>query len=200
MNKFLISVALISLIGFWSCSSEDSSKPVEHKNTNNETKLGLIDSDVQKNADDLASMPTYSESAPGTSQRVDRSFENAPPMIPHSTVGLVPIKMNNNACLTCHMPDVAVTMKSTALPASHFTNYRPDVHLNDGTIDVEKSKEVTQIDLKGKLNMARFNCTQCHVTQANVDLAVENTFKAVYRKSDLNSKSNLSDNIAEGVK
>ncbi|OYT11461.1 MAG: nitrate reductase [Bacteroidetes bacterium 4572_112] len=198
MNKLLISVALISLIGFWSCSSEDNS--AEQKNTNNETKLGLIDSDVQKNADDLAGMPTYSESAPGTSQRVDRAFENAPPMIPHSTEGLVPIKMNNNACLTCHMPDVAVTMKSTAIPASHFTNYRPDVHLNDGTIDIAKTKVVTQKDLDGKLNMARFNCTQCHVTQANVDLAIENTFKAVYRKSDLNSKSNLSDNIAEGVK
>ena len=196
MNKFLISVSLISILGFWSCSSDVS----EIETINNDTKLGLIDSDVKKNADDLTSMPTYTDNAPGLSERVERAFENAPPMIPHSVEGLVPITMSVNTCTTCHLPDIAVTMESTAMPESHFTNYRPEVHLNDGTYDVATNKNVTQESLQGKLNMARYNCTQCHVTQANVDLAVENTFRAVYRKSDLSAKSNLSDNITEGVK
>jgi len=197
MNKFLISVSLISILGFWSCSSGDT---VVEQSINNDTKLGLIDSDVQKNTDDLSGMPTYSKNAPGTSNRVERAFENAPPMIPHSVEGLVPITKSLNTCTSCHLPDVAVAMKSTAMPESHFTNYRPDVKLNDGTYDIATNKDVTQKSLQGKLNMARYNCTQCHVTQANVDLAIENTFKAVYRESDLNSKSNLSDNITEGVK
>ncbi|MCK5847495.1 MAG: nitrate reductase cytochrome c-type subunit [Bacteroidales bacterium] len=197
MNKYLISVALIALFGVWSCSSDDT-EIVE--NTNNETKLGLIDSDVQKNNDDLAGMPTYSDSVPGTSLRVERAFENAPPMIPHSVEGLVPITMTINTCTSCHLPEVAIAMESTAMPESHFTNYRPEVKLGDGTYDIATNKDVTQQSLQGKLNMARYNCTQCHVTQANVDLAIENTFKAVYRKSDLNNKSNLSDNITEGVR
>ncbi len=200
MNKLLISVALVIVAGLWSCSSDSSTEKTEVVKINNDTKLGLIDSDVQKNTDDLSGMPTYSDKAPGTSERMERSFENAPPMIPHSVEGLVPITKKLNTCTSCHLPDVAVAMKSTAMPVTHFTNYRPEVKLNDGTIDIAASKEVTQQSLDGKLSMARYNCTQCHVTQAKVDLAIENTFKAVYRKTDLSSKSDLSGNIAEGVR
>ena len=202
MNKLFISVVLIAFIGFWSCSSGGNQEEVKAiMPANNDTELGLINADVHDDkSDNLDSMPTYTTAAPGTSQRMDRSFENAPPMIPHSTVGLVPIKKDMNACTTCHMPAVAVAMKSTAMPASHFMDYRPEVVLNDGKINIEKSKIVTKIDLKGKLSNTRFNCTQCHVTQANVDVAIQNTFETVYRDNGLKNSSNLVDNISEGVK
>ena len=202
MNKLFISVVLIAFIGLWSCSSGGNQEEVKAiDEANNDTELGLINADVHDDkSDNLDSMPTYTTAAPGTSQRMERSFENAPPMIPHSTLGLVPIKKDMNACITCHMPEVSVAMKSTAIPVSHFTNYRPEVVLNDGKINVEKSKVVTKIDLKGKLSHTRFNCTQCHVTQANVDVLIQNTFESVYRDNGLKNTSNLVDNISEGVK
>lgn len=204
MNKLFISVVLIAFIGLWSCSSggnQEEVKAIDQVQANNDAQLGLIDADVHNDqTDNLEAMPTYTTAAPGTSQRMERSFENAPPMIPHSTVGLVPITKDMNACTTCHMPAVSVAMKSTAMPASHFTDYRPEVVLNDGEIDIEKSKVVTKVDLDGKLSMTRFNCTQCHVTQANVDVVIQNNFEKVYRDNDLKNSSNLVDNISEGVK
>lgn len=204
MNKLFISIVLIAFIGLWSCSSggnQEEVKAIDETPANNDTELGLINADVHNDqSDNLDAMPTYTSAAPGTSQRMERSFENAPPMIPHSTVGLVPIKKDMNACVTCHMPAVSVAMKSTAIPASHFTDYRPEVVLNDGKIDIEKSKLITKEDLGGKLSYTRFNCTQCHVTQADVDVAIQNTFETVYRDNDLKNTSNLVDNIGEGVK
>jgi cytochrome c-type protein NapB len=198
MNKLISLIVLLSLVVIYACSSGDA-KDVD--NVNNEHDLGLVSSDVNHEMKDLlGEMPTYSSSAPGTSQRMERAFENAPPMIPHSTEGLVPITIKMNMCTTCHLPEVAVAMKSTPIPLSHMTKYRPDVVLNDGTINIEKNSEVTQKDLGGKLDLSRFNCTQCHVPQANIDVAVQNNFETVFRDNNLRSNSNLNDNIKEGVK
>lgn len=156
---------------------------------------GLLDDDQG-----LAGMPEYSDSLPGTSQKFDRSFENAPPLIPHSTVGLLPIKMGANLCLTCHMPALAETMKSTALPASHFTDYRPAVIEKSGKYQVDaKEGEVYEKDLGAQLSHTRFNCTQCHVPQAKIDPMVQNNFEEVFRDQGLKSSSNLVKNMDEGV-
>ena len=202
MNKLLISFVLFAFVGFWSCSSgTDQIEEEVVSIANNDTKLGLIDSDVTDDESDvLGAMPTYSTAAPGTSEKMERAFENAPPMIPHNTEGLVPIKKSMNMCLTCHMPEVAVAMKSVAIPISHMTNYRPEVDLGTGTINIDKSKEITQTDLDGKLSNAVYNCTQCHVPQANVDVAIQNTFDKVYRNIDSKNSSNLGDNRSEGIK
>ena len=203
MKKLIIFSVLLTIIAIWSCSSDNSQevKSIEKIVVNNDKDLGLIEADVKDDAKDLlGAMPTYSQAAPGTSEKMERAFENAPPMIPHSTEGLLPIKINNNMCKTCHMPELAVAMKATPIPISHMTNYRPEVKLNTGEINIEASKKVTQEDLGGKLSAARFNCSQCHVPQAKIDVAIQNTFEAVYRNKDLKNKSNLEDNIKEGVK
>ena len=157
---------------------------------------GLLDDDQG-----LGEMPIYSDSVPGTSEKFDRSFENAPPLIPHSTEGLVPIKKDANMCLTCHMPALAVAMKSTALPASHFTNYRPDVIEKGGKYQVDaKEGEVYEKNLGDQLSHTRFNCTQCHVPQAKIDPWVQNNFEQVFRDNNLKTSSNLDKNIQDGVK
>jgi cytochrome c-type protein NapB len=143
-------------------------------------------------------MPEYSTNAPGTSQRMERAFENAPPMIPHSTEGLIPITKDKHMCISCHMPEIAVVMKSTPIPPSHMTDYRPDVNVNsDGKIT---KPNVVQKDLGGKLDMSRYMCTQCHVPQADISPAIQNNFEAAYRKREARNQSNLSENISEGVK
>ena len=194
-------MVLLAMISIWACTSSETDKKAEIVAENNDKDLGLISADLKDNDKDLlGDMPEYSTNAPGTSTRIDRSFENAPPMIPHSTDGLIPITKDNNMCIGCHMPAVAKALNATSIPISHLTDYRPEVKLTTGKVDVAASKEVVEKDLDGKLNMARYNCTQCHVSQANIDVVIQNKFEKVFRNAELENTSDLSDNIKEGVK
>ena len=148
----------------------------------------------------------YTDAAPGTAKRFDRSYENAPPLIPHSVDGLLPITKNNNACLGCHMPNVAKSMGATPIPETHFINYRPQTKLaKDGSIVKEGKKIKNTSDIKTVahkqkgLYQGRFNCSQCHVPQANVKPLVKNNFKPEFSSDALKKKSNLLDVINQGV-
>jgi len=183
-----------------------------NKKVVDETVLGLRKTSLFQ--EDNVAPPTVKNDrpAPGASQRFERAYVNAPPMIPHSVEGLLPITKDNNQCLGCHMPDVAKSMGATPIPATHFTNYRPETVLKNG----ELVKEGKVVGLKGdignvgdiklakkkKLNhlyQGRFNCSQCHAPQANVDTAVANTFKPDGLVGDLKAKSNLADMMDDGV-
>jgi cytochrome c-type protein NapB len=117
---------------------------------------------------------------PGTSKKYKRAYENAPPQIPHSTEGLLPITKENNACLGCHMPEVAKAVKATPIPPTHFINFRTGQKLNH-------------------LYQGRYNCTQCHAPQLDVQPVVKNTFKPDYRDPKAKERSKLIQNIMEGV-
>jgi cytochrome c-type protein NapB len=150
----------------------------------------------------------FDRPAAGTSNRFERAYVNAPPMIPHSVEGLLPITQDNNQCLGCHMPDVAKGVGATSIPPSHFTNYRPTTKM-EGNKVVKEGKELGQnntsdvlIAKAKKLNhlyQGRFNCSQCHAPQADVKPIVGNTFKSDGLTGDLKSGSNLIDVINEGV-
>lgn len=149
---------------------------------------------------------TYSKTAAGASTKIARSFENAPPMIPHDVEGMLPITISNNSCTGCHAPEVAMAVGATAIPKSHFTDFRPTTSLaNDGKITKNGTSVTNTSDFKtgskslNTLSGTRFNCSQCHAPQSEGEL-VGNTFEADFRSVDLNSKSNLIDNINEGVK
>ena len=123
----------------------------------------------------------YSLDAPGTSTRFDRAFENSPPLIPHDLDGLLPITLELNMCTTCHMPEFAGDIGSTAIPKSHLVDLR------------------TGKDLHGELDMTRYNCVQCHVPQSNAKTVVNNKFEAVFRDNVLKHGSNLLDVLNQGV-
>lgn len=124
----------------------------------------------------------WTKPAAGEAQRYERSFENAPPMIPHDLEGLIPITADNNMCVTCHMPEVAKDVGATAIPKSHLYSIR------------------NKKDLDGKLSDDRFNCTVCHVPQANVEAKFKNNFKPEYRDANSSQHSNLLDVLNEGVR
>lgn len=124
----------------------------------------------------------WTKPAAGEAQRYERSFENAPPMIPHDLEGLVPITADNNMCVTCHMPEVAKDVGATPIPKSHLYSIR------------------NKKDLEGKLSDDRFNCTTCHVPQANVETKFKNNFKPEYRDANSSQHSNLLDVLNEGVR
>ena len=155
----------------------------------------------------------FKRASAGSSDRFERAYVNAPPMIPHDVEGLLPITSKNNQCLGCHMPDAAKGVGATAIPKSHFTNYRPSTVYKNG----ELVKEGKTVGMKGdlgntsdiviakakssdKLYQGRFNCSQCHAPQANIETAVANTFQSDGLTDELKSSSNLVDKINEGVK
>ncbi len=173
-----------------------------------ETALGLRKTSLFEEKVKPADAGTKDERpAPGTAPKFERSFVNAPPLIPHSVEGLLPITRKNNSCLGCHMPDKAKDAGATAIPKSHFTNYRPKTKIGkDGAVVKEGKAVANTSDVKTvahslkTLSMARFNCSQCHVPQANVKPLVGNTFKPDGLTGDLKTKSNLADVINDGVK
>lgn len=102
----------------------------------------------------------YGSADPGTvGKRVERSYNTAPPMVPHSIKDMVPIRQDFNLCKDCHVvPDMIGTKITPGVPVpapvSHYVNVKA-----------------------GELYMGRWNCTQCHAPQANVNSLVVNTFK-----------------------
>ncbi len=117
---------------------------------------------------------------PGESTRFDRSFENSPPLIPHDITGMLPLE-EDNICKGCHMPEEAIFSGATPIPSSHL------IDLGTGEY------------LKGNLDGARFNCVQCHVIQNILSPAVENIFKGEFRDERGRYRSNLINNLNEGV-
>ena len=187
--------------------------PVQHKDisvasgaTVSEESLGLRKTNLYSEDSVTPVEGKYTTVAPGSSKRFDRAFENAPPMIPHSVDGLLPITTSNNACLGCHMPDVAPSMNATPIPPSHFTNFRPMTKIAADGKMVKEGVEISNTsDIKivarqeDKLYQGRFNCSQCHAPQAEIKPLVDNNFQPDFRKPEEKQKSNLIDVINEGV-
>ncbi|MBD3798782.1 nitrate reductase cytochrome c-type subunit [Sulfuricurvum sp.] len=148
-----------------------------------EESLGL--SKVSVDADTgLVEKPfVYKGTAPGAgNKRIPRTYDNQPPMIPHDISELPIITQEENICTSCHMPDVAPSVGAIAVPKSHLTNLR------------------NMTDLKGELYQGRWNCTQCHAPQAELDPVVMNKFKGAYHKKIGGEyKTNLMKTLREGV-
>ncbi len=138
----------------------------------------------------------YSKNPAGSGKKIKRAYQDAPPMIPHDTEGMLPITINDNQCISCHMPAAAkeMGMGATPVPVSHLTNFRP-YHKLEGEGDNEEFKKITddmnndtKIEKKDTLVGARFNCSACHAPQSNGQL-VDNDFKAKYLSKDGAKKS-----------
>jgi len=180
--------------------------------TVSEESLGLRKTNLYTESDTTPQETKYIKKTAGSSDRFDRAYENAPPMIPHDTEGMLPIKIGNNACTGCHMPEVAPSMKATPIPKSHFTDYRPTTEFKNGEL-VKEGKTVGmngQLGNVGDIKLAkvkkldhlyqgRFNCSQCHAPQSDIKPLVGNSFTPDYKTKDGAKRSNLIDVINEGV-
>jgi len=190
MKKLIMTALSAALVlGMSACADKSSSNvslDEQELNSNaapvvTEEELGLRKENLYTEEGITPVKAEYSNAAPGTAKRFERSYENAPPLIPHSVDGLLPITKNNNACLGCHMPEVAPSVHATPIPPTHFMDFRTQKKLDH-------------------LAQQRYNCTQCHVPQANVQPLVKNNFKPDYRKPGETKRSNLIDTLNEGVR
>jgi cytochrome c-type protein NapB len=122
-----------------------------------EEQMGLSRSQVTADPDPAAF--EYRQADPYSGGVLPRAYVGAPPQVPHSLDGLVPITRDSNMCISCHQQPDQVGKKKvkgqpTALPKSHYTDVKNNA-----------------------LYMGRYNCTQCHTPQANVKSLVGNTFR-----------------------
>jgi len=197
INKTLISLLSIAAI---------ASLAFAKGGTISEESLGLRKTDLYSESKVEPSKVKYSAKAPGAAQTYERSYVNAPPLIPHSVDGLLPITKNKNACLGCHMPKVAKSVGATPIPPSHFVDFRPTTKIDkkgdivkDGKV-IKNTTDIKVVERKEKkLYEGRYNCSQCHVPQANVKPLVKNNFTPDFKDPKLKKKSNLLDVINEGV-
>ena len=196
MNKYLTIIIIFIFAGFIvSCDKKTEKKDnLDQKVAN--TSESLLNDDV-----DIGKMATYSDIAEDESQSINRSFENAPPLIPHTVKGMMVITKEHNQCLNCHKPEKAKAEDATPMPPTHFTDYRPEILEKDGIYKVNaKEGEIVASKTNKKVNMAQYNCNQCHVPMTNATVKIKNTFKPVFRSSNSKNRSNLSKNFDEGIK
>lgn len=99
----------------------------------------------------------YTGKSPGSQRPVARTFSTQPPVIPHSIEGFDEITLQNNPCMSCHGPENYKNVKAPKVADSHFKD-------RDGKILSEVSA-------------ARYECTACHVPQADAKPLVKNTFR-----------------------
>lgn len=217
MNRRFVLLMMVLTVVTWGCKTKNLAVKSDEVAAVQETKvvvdkrladvefisqdeIGYRNEDLFDELNVVIPSVDYSAGAPGTVGNIERSFENSPPMIPHTIVGFVPIKANSNICLGCHVPVVAAALKATAIPKSHFTDYRPKIIEENGLyrVDAEEGTMVAK-DLGSNLNKARYNCTQCHVPQAKITVFVDNNFDPNFRSEEDANRSNLSEKMGEGL-
>ncbi|MEK6658865.1 MAG: nitrate reductase cytochrome c-type subunit [Campylobacterota bacterium] len=190
-----ISVGLVTAaLLITGCVSEESAKSSQKSavaKTVSEESLGLRKTDLYTEAGTIADKTEYRTAQATTSSRIKRAFQDAPPMIPHDTTGMLPIKTGNNQCTGCHMPEMATALGATPIPVSHFTDFRPRAKIVNGiAVDtVDNYKNETKIVKGNQLQNARFNCSACHAPQSQGNLVCENTFEPVFTSKDGAEKS-----------
>jgi len=112
---------------------------------------GLIQLDVTHKADPFKRIPK--DRSPYVSD-----FVYQPPLIPHGIRGYE-ISTNANKCLSCHSFKKARDSGATKISVTHY-----------GTREGQVLSDVSP---------RRYFCLQCHVTQADTALLIDNEFKRV---------------------
>lgn len=152
-----------------------------HADSVTDKELGLSKTSVFDTA--IPSAFDYGGLAPGAgNELLPKSYDDAPPQIPHSVVGLMPVTAKNNLCVGCHVqPENAGKEVAKGLPtpvsASHYD--APAFGKPAAGLAPTASK---------KLSGSRFACTLCHAPQAKVDPLVQSNFGRAMAKRKVEKK------------
>jgi cytochrome c-type protein NapB len=163
--------------------------------------IGLRKVDLLSEEKATPSETKYGTSAPMSGYKIERAYQNAPPMIPHDVEGMLDITPDNNMCIGCHDDAVAPSMNATPIPKSHYTDFRPKHKLEGDTFTKTTDVMKNEVSIKpiDTISSARFNCTACHAPQSTGGLAVENTFKANYTRKDGKNKSTWNEVLTDDL-
>lgn len=112
-------------------------------------------------------LATWTKVEAGDATRLPRVFQGAPPQVPHSLDGLLPITKDENPCFACHLPNMAGD-DDVPIPASHFARAKVMVasRAEAGPGAGAALSYVTGYAQDEDLPGARYNCVQCHTPVA----------------------------------
>ena len=99
----------------------------------------------------------YPDAKPGENAMLPRAWKGLPPLIPHRIDTYLPIVAEDNQCLDCHDRPQDIGKAGPAKPPMSPDHYA--------------TAELQEVDGR------RFNCTQCHVPQADAPPLVGSTFR-----------------------
>lgn len=156
------------------------------KNVIDDDSIGLRKVDLLSEEKAAPDETKYGTAQPMSGYKIERAYQNAPPMIPHDVEGMLEITPQNNMCIGCHDVSVAESMTATPIPKSHYIDFRPKHKLTGEKFEksIDNMKNEVSIKPIETISHARFNCTACHAPQSTGKLAVENTFEANYTRKD----------------
>jgi len=159
MKKIALISAVAALFVVTGCNQTQNTNNVSNQKVE---VTGIRKASLDKGSQNLPVVEYHSQApVPGQVKPFKKSFVTAPPMIPHSIKGMVPITVKNNMCLNCHMPNTAKALGVTPMPEDHFVD------------NFEGGKHIRRVA------GSRYFCTTCHAPQAKLDPAVENKFETL---------------------
>lgn len=137
--------------------------------TTTETVVAIPDRDMglRRTAlsdDRVPEAVAYLGDSPGNNEKLPSSYEGAPPVIPHSLEGIVPITREENYCVACHVSGGKGPEDPPQVSRSHLIDWRSA----PGT-------------LREEVAGARWRCTACHVPRSTASPLVPNTFGSSVR-------------------
>lgn len=149
MNKLSVTALATALTVFAGCASQQV--------------VSMRGNDVSAADQAPSSMKQYTELLPTAALKdnvplIARTYEGQPPLVPHTVEKYEPITLEENDCLDCHISDDLEGRKMPRMGDSHFV-----------TLDKTGKR-------KAVVNMARYQCTDCHVAQVDAKPLVENEF------------------------
>ena len=127
----------------------------------------------------------YGTSQPMSGYKIERAYQNAPPMIPHDVEGMLDITPEIIRVLVVAM-QLLLSLWGNSIPKSHYIDFRPK-HKLEGEKFVKSYKDNDE-KMKFQLNLLiQFQMQDLIVMlvmhpQSTGELAVENTFKPDFHK------------------
>ena len=109
---------------------------------------------------DAASVNTVEKTWYDGDGKINRHYNQQPPLIPHDIEGFE-ITREDNSCLACHSMNSEMP-GATKVGTSHFLNRDNQALMN--------------------ISPRRYFCTQCHVPQKNAKPLIRNTFMPLFEE------------------
>ncbi len=128
-----------------------------------DSKLGLLDAPAGAQKDLPA--PQTEGSTPGQNDKLQRSYSDAPPMIPHAVDEYLPITTRNE-CINCHVnpPKAMIEAHISVVPDSHYVG-------RETSVAGAPPASVRSVDRRF------YQCSMCHAAQTDAPTLKGNTFR-----------------------
>lgn len=155
MNRISVAIlaALAGSMGFVACTSAPADSVATAAPSMPVASLRGSDATAQDQAPEVRAQLGKK---PGAQEKIARTFDGQPPLIPHATENFDEVTLEDNQCLDCHSAETYVKKNAPKISDTHFVG-------------------ATGEKLAGTDNR-RHACQVCHVPQFDAPPLIDNAF------------------------